>query len=81
MLNRDRNAIIKRARILNLKVSTKTRYHQRPFKNLETGEIFKSTKELKEKYPEISSHAVRRCLNGKQKTCAGYHWAFVDEEH
>ena len=81
LLDRSREAIKSRAGILNLKVSTKTRYHQRPFKNLETGEIFKSTKELKEKYPEISIPNVRGCLNGKYKTSAGYHWVFIDEEN
>lgn len=81
LLNRDRNAIKSRAGILNLKVSTETRYHQRPFKNLETGEIFKSTKDLKEKYPEISLNKVRMCLNGKRRTSAGCHWVFIDEEH
>ena len=81
LLNKDRNAIRHRAGILNLKVSTKTRYHQRPFKILETGETFKSTKELKEKHPEISIDKVRMCLNGKRRTCAGYHWVFIDEEN
>ena len=81
LLNRDRNAIKSRAGILNLKVSTKTRYHQRPFKILETGETFKSTKDLKEKYPEISIGKVRMCLHGKRRTCAGYHWVFIDEEN
>ena len=81
LLNKDQNAIKSRAKILNLKVSTKTRYHQRPFKILETGETFKSTKELKEKHPEISIDKVRMCLNGKRRTCAGYHWVFIDEEN
>lgn len=81
LLNRDQNAIKYRAGILNLKVSTKTKYHQRPFKILETGETFKSTKDLKEKYPEISIKTVRMCLNGKQRTSAGYHWVFIDEEN
>lgn len=81
LLNKGRNAIKSRAGILNLKVSTKTRYHQRPFKILETGETFKSTKDLKEKYPEISINKVRMCLHGKRRTSAGYHWVFIDEEH
>ena len=54
---------------------------KRPFKILETGETFKSTKDLKEKYPEIYIDKVRMCLNGKRRTCAGYHWVFIDEEN
>ena len=54
---------------------------KRPFKILETGETFKSNKDLKEKYPEISIGKVRECLNGKRRTCAGYHWIFIDEKH
>ena len=54
---------------------------KRPFKILETGETFKSTKDLKEKYPEISIGKVRMCLNGKRRTSAGYHWVFIDEEN
>ena len=54
---------------------------KRPFKILETGETFKSTKDLKEKYPEICIDKVRMCLNGKRRTSAGYHWVFIDEEN
>ena len=81
LLDRSREAIKSRAGILNVKVSTKARYNQKPFKNIETGETFESTKDLKEKYPEIRIDSVQMCLNGKRKTCAGYHWAFVDEGH
>lgn len=81
LLDRSREAIVSRAKILNVKVSTQARYNQKPFKNIETGETFESTKDLKEKYPEIRINSVRECLKGKTKTCAGYHWAFVDETH
>lgn len=81
LLGRSREAIKRRAGILNVKVSTQARYNQKPFKNIETGETFESTKDLKEKYPEIRIDYVRACLKGKMKTCAGYHWAFVDEGH
>lgn len=81
LLDRSREAIVSRAKILNVKVSTQARYNQKPFKNLETGEVFESTNDLKEKHPEIHVGDVQACLNGKQKTSRGFHWVFLDEDH
>lgn len=81
LLDRSREAIVSRAKFLNVKVLTQARYNQKPFKNIETGEIFESTKDLKEKYPEIHVGNVQACLNGKQKTSSGYHWVYLDDDH
>ena len=81
LLNKSYYAIAARARILNIKVSKKLRYNQKPFKNLETGEVFESTNDLKEKHPEFRVADVLACLNGKQKTSRGFHWVFLDEDH
>lgn len=81
LLNKSYYAIAARARILNIKVSKKLRYNQKPFKNLETGEVFESTNDLKEKHPEFRASDILACLNGKQKTSRGFHWVFLDEDH
>lgn len=82
LLNKSHDAVGSRAtKVLNLKIDTKIRYKQKPFKNLETGEVFESTNDLKEKYPEIHVGDVQACLNGKQKTSRGFHWVFLDEDH
>ena len=76
-IKRSSSCIKKKARSLGLKYEG----DKRPFKILETGETFKSTKDLKEKYPEISIQNLHSCLHGKRRTCAGYHWVFIDEEN
>ena len=82
LLNKSHDAVGSRAtKVLNLKIDTKIRYKQKPFKNLETGEVFESTNDLKEKHPEFRVADVLACLNGKQKTSRGFHWVFLDEEH
>lgn len=44
---------------------------------LETGEVFPSTKEVERKLG-LPQTKISNCCNGRQKTCGGYHWEYVD---
>ena len=43
---------------------------------VETGEIFNSLSEVKDKYG-ICKSAISKCCNGKRKTAGNYHWKFT----
>lgn len=45
---------------------------------VETGKIFDSLTKA-EDYIGISRTAISRCCSGKQITCGGYHWCFLDD--
>ena len=45
---------------------------------IETGRVFPSITEAC-KIMNVSSTSMNNCLKGKQKTCCGYHWKYVDE--
>ena len=45
---------------------------------LDTGEIFKSLKDVNRK-TSINKNGISACCHGKRKTAGGYHWAFYDD--
>ena len=46
---------------------------------IETGQVFVSITEASE-YVGVGDSAIGNCLNGRSKTCRGYHWAYYEEE-
>lgn len=64
----------------NLLKSNKRDYDRthRPVRCVETGEVFKNQAEAGR---AIGKHryGINNVLKGKQKTCGGYHWEYVDE--
>lgn len=52
--------------------------HSRPVTCVETGEEFPSIQNAAEKYG-VDDSAIGRCLRGKSKTSAGYHWVYSNE--
>ena len=42
---------------------------------IETGQVFESENEAER---HIGCGGIGHCCKGKQKTCGGYHWAYVD---
>lgn len=44
---------------------------------VETGVIYQSTQEIQRKIGLPQSN-ICLCCNGKQKTCGGYHWKYID---
>lgn len=52
--------------------------HSRAVICVETGEVFPSIRKAAEKYG-VDDSAIGRCLRGKSKTSAGYHWVYSDE--
>ena len=52
-----------------------------PVINLDTGEVFPSSKEAEEKYNNGKyTGAIGKCINGRSKTSFGYHWAHYTEQ-
>ena len=49
--------------------------HSRAVICVETGEVFSSIRKAAEKYG-VDASALGRCLRGKSKTSAGYHWVY-----
>lgn len=45
---------------------------------IENGLIFDSLQEASD-YIGIAKQSISKCCNGKQKTCGGYHWCFLNE--
>lgn len=46
---------------------------------IESGEIFSSIRAAA-RWANVNDEAIRRVCHGKNKTSAGYHWSFVDED-
>ena len=51
---------------------------KKPVMCMDTGEIFKSLKDV-DKKTGINHNCVSGCCRGKRKTAGGYHWAFYDD--
>lgn len=48
----------------------------KPFRIVETGEVFRTLKDCEEKIDGNNRH-ISECLNGKQKTHRGYHFEYI----
>jgi hypothetical protein len=49
----------------------------KPFRIIETGEVFHTLKECEERIDGNNRH-ISDCLNGKQKTHRGYHFEYLE---
>jgi group I intron endonuclease len=57
---------------------TKNNHHKAVI-NLDTGEIFETTKQAGERYGVDNSGIIKTC-KGKQKSCGGYRWEYYTQE-
>lgn len=55
----------------------KDAHRTRKVKNVDTGEVFNSTKEASEKYGIHATHITRVC-RGRRKTTGGYKWEYIE---
>lgn len=53
--------------------------HQKKVICLETNEIFESVSEAA-KAVDVAVSCISRCITGRHKTAAGYHWKYYDEK-
>lgn len=51
--------------------------HCKKIQCVETGQIFDSVKEAAN-FVNRAGTNISKCLTGKNKTCAGYHWEYID---
>ena len=52
----------------------------KPVECIETGEVFESQKSAAAAMGLANSSGISNCINGRIKTCRGYHWRFANEE-
>ena len=50
---------------------------RKKIKCVETGIIYNSVEEAAKEY-NITGNAISACARGDNKTCMGYHWAYVE---
>ena len=53
--------------------------HKKMVQCIETGEIFESRNAAAEAVG-VSPSGIGRAINGEQKTSAGYHWRYINED-
>lgn len=59
--------------------SIRSKEHERKVANLDTGEVFKSIKDAARKMG-LRTTGIWGACNGKQNTCGGFHWKYLEAD-